>query len=68
MNKYPHCCRYCKNGTYIPLKREALCKYSGVMQSSGICGRYVFDPFKFKVRRLRNIDVSKYSREDFSIE
>lgn len=63
-----HCCRYCKYGVYVPVKRETLCEYSGITSSKSICKKYVFDPFKLKVRRARNMDFSKYSPEDFNIE
>ncbi len=68
INNYPHCCRYCKNGTFVPLKREVVCKYEGIVKGGYICKRYVFDPFKYKVRRIRVFDSGKYAQEDFSID
>ena len=63
-----YCCRYCKYGLFIPLKRETLCEYAGVVDAGYVCKKYVFDPFKLKVRRARNMDFSRYRAEDFEIE
>lgn len=64
----PHCCRYCKNGAYVNIKREVVCRFCGIVPKSHICKKYVFDPFKYKVRRIRTLDISKYKKEDFSID
>ena len=68
IQRYPHSCRYCRFSMNISVKRECFCKYSGAVASNGICGKYMFDPFKYKVRRLRKMDVSRYKTEDFLIE
>lgn len=66
--RYPHSCKYCRFSVNISVKRECFCKYKGAVAANDICGKYEFDPFKYKVRRLRNMDVSRYKSEDFSIE
>ena len=66
--KTEHCCKYCKNGAYSPLSREVVCSYHGVVPRRYICKKYDFDAFKLKVRRARNLDLSKFKEEDFSIE
>ena len=66
--RYPHSCKYCKYSSNISIRREVFCKYRGVQSSNGICGKYVFDPLKYKVKRKRYMDTSKYNKEDFSIE
>lgn len=63
-----HCCRLCKYGAYVPVKRSVICRYNGVVKKDGICKKYVFDPFKLKVKRERIMDFSKYEEMDFSIE
>lgn len=63
-----YCCRYCKYGVYIPAKNQVLCKSAGIKPAKDMCKKYTFDPFKFKVKRARNLDFSKFKPEDFNIE
>ncbi len=63
-----HCCKYCKHGKYIPVKREVFCKKNAVVSRRYICQSYEFDPFKLKVQRPRNVDFSKFKAEDFKID
>jgi len=66
-SNYPHCCKYCVHGVNVPLSREVLCKHMGVIPSKSICKKYSFDPFKLKVKRIRQLDTSKFSKDDFEI-
>ncbi len=67
MNEY-NCCRYCSHGVYIAIERRIMCNTEGIVPREHVCPRFLLDPFKIKVKRLRNIDFSKYENEDFSIE
>lgn len=67
MNEYK-CCRYCSLGTYIPVMKKTMCKNQGIVARDFICPKFSFDPFRIKVNRERNLDFSKYDKEDFSIE
>lgn len=65
---FEHSCKYCKNGTHIKVSREVFCKDMGVVSQSHICKKYEFDPFKLKVKRMRTLDTTKFSKDDFSID
>ena len=68
LQEYPHSCKCCKFTVYIDVSRQAFCKFSGIKDSDNICGRYVFDPFKYKVKRIRTYNRDNYKQEDFEIE
>ena len=65
---YPHCCKYCKNSVYSSVKRECFCKFKNIVASGYVCKKYEFDPFKYKVKRIRSIKIGKFTPEDFEIE
>ncbi len=62
------CCRYCKKGAYIPIERKTICSINGIVARDFTCPKFEFDPFRLQVRRARNMDFSKYEKEDYSIE
>lgn len=67
MSEY-RCCRYCEKGIYMPVVKKTMCRERGVVDRGHICSGFIFDPFKMQVKRLRNVDFSKYEKEDYSIE
>ncbi len=62
------CCRYCEKGVNVPVERRTMCRIKGVVSQDFVCSKFAFDPFKIQVKRLHNVDFSKYEHEDYSIE
>jgi len=64
--KESDCCRYCK---YLEKNgEEYTCKYiKGEFKLSGICKKYVFNPFAPRVPRVRNLDTTMFDPLDFKI-
>lgn len=59
-------CRYCKN--LMKNGEEYFCKYAkGEFKLSGICKKYVFNPFAPRVPRVRNLDTTMFDPLDFKI-
>jgi len=59
-------CRYCKN--LVKNGEEYSCKYAkGEFKLSGICKKYVFNPFAPRVPRVRNLDTTMFDPLDFKI-
>lgn len=67
MQEY-ECCRYCEKGVYVSADRKTVCSLNGIVPQDHICPKFIFDPFKIKIKRQRNMDFSKYEKEDYSIE
>ena len=64
--KESDCCRYCK---YLTENNgEHSCKYSkGEFKLSGICKKYVFNPFAPRVPRVRTLDTTMFDPLDFKL-
>ncbi len=59
-------CRYCKN--LVKNGEEYTCKYAkDEFKLSGICKKYVFNPFAPRVPRVRNLDTTMFDPLDFKI-
>ena len=65
---YPHSCKFCRYCVYIDVSRQAFCRFRGVVDAGGMCKKYAFDPFKYKVKRVRTLTLNKFKKEDFDIE
>ena len=64
--KESDCCRYCKN--LVKNGEEYTCKYTkGEFKLSGICKKYIFNPFASRVPRVRNLDTTMFDPLDFKI-
>ena len=64
--KESDCCRYCKHLT--DNNGEPSCKYcKGEFKLSGICKKYVFNPFAPRVPRARTLDTTMFDPLDFKI-
>lgn len=68
LSNYPDSCKYCKFSVYSKSLRKTFCRYRGIAEISDICKRYSFDPFKYKVRRIRALKIDKFTQSDFDIE
>ena len=66
-SSYPDSCKYCKFSVYIDVSRETFCRFRGITESGDICKKYSFDPFKYKVKRIRTLNSTKFKKEDFEI-
>lgn len=65
--KESDCCRYCKH--LVTKGEENSCKYvKGEFKLSGICKKYVFNPFAPRIRRVRNLDTTMFDPLDFKID
>ena len=64
--KESDCCRYCK---FLQADgEEYTCKYTkGEFKLSGICKKYIFNPFAPRVPRVRNLDTTMFDPLDFKI-
>ena len=65
---YPHCCKYCKYSISPAVSRESFCRFKNIVPGNFVCKKYDFDPFKYKVRRIRTLKADRFNPEDFKIE
>ena len=65
---YPHCCKYCKYSTTPAVSRESFCRFKNIVPASYVCKKYDFDPFKYKVSRIRSFKGTAFTAEDFKID
>ena len=59
-------CAYCLHATGLGYD-EYFCVRRGIMSSEGSCGRYRYEPTKRIPIPLPEIDVTKYTEEDFKL-
>lgn len=60
-------CRYCKH--LVADGEEYSCKYQkGEFKISGICKKYIFNPFAPRVPRQRTLDTTMFDPLDFKID
>ena len=60
-------CKYCKYSVTINATRQTFCKYYGIKKLDDFCKKYTFDPFKYKIKRVRSLNSLKFKKEDFDI-
>ena len=62
----PPACSYCFFGKAMS-DSEVACKKRGIMSPEGFCRRFKYDPLKREPIRIRYINNSEYSKEDFEL-
>lgn len=60
------CCQYCTFSRPIS-ETEAACEKKGVVDLSGSCRRFRYDPLKRTPPRAAVLDTSRLKEEDFSL-
>ena len=60
-------CSYCKNGVKIS-QTQVACLRRGVVSAAGQCKKFSYDPLKREPEPPSQLDASKFSLEDFSLD
>lgn len=65
-DSFVRCCAYCEHADCIESSRARMqCHYKGIVPSSGVCRKYVYDPLKRKAFRPR---ISSLDTSDIDVD
>jgi len=64
--KIEHSCSYCKHGARLE-DNLILCSKNGMRTTVESCRKFSYDPLKRIPHKVKALDFSKYSEEDFSL-
>lgn len=59
-------CLYCIHGTKLD-EEQVLCAKRGIVEASGKCRKFSYDPCKRIPARRKALDFKKYDEEDYSL-
>lgn len=65
-NDIDPCCSYCRSGSKIS-STEVACLRRGVVEASGSCPRFKYDPLKRMPSHMAPLRTDKFKNEDFSL-
>lgn len=61
-------CLFCIRAKKIPYAEEMLCSKFGAVPKEHSCKKFKYNLMAREVRRKKDIDTSKFSAEDFSLD
>lgn len=61
-------CLFCRHAQKLPYSEDLLCKKHGAVSPEHSCKKFSYNLIARKARRKKEIDTSKYTAEDFSLE
>ena len=64
--KIQRSCAYCANSTFMD-EEQYLCIKKGVVEDTGKCRKFKYDPCKRIPAKPKALDFSKYEEMDFSL-
>lgn len=64
--KIDRSCSYCLHCTKLN-DEQVLCSKRGIVDITGQCTKFKYDPCKRIPGRAKTLDFSKYDREDYSL-
>ena len=59
-------CAYCAHGTKVS-EGQVLCVKKGVVEETGKCRKFSYDPCKRIPVKAKALDFQKYDQEDYSL-
>ena len=68
--KYDHrpMCLFCTRAKKIPYSEDLLCSKYGAVSKKHSCRKFRYNLIARQVRRKKEVDTSKYTAEDFSLD
>lgn len=61
-------CRFCTRAKPIPYFGDMLCEKYGVVSEDHVCKKFRYNLLAREVRRKKEVDTTKFSAEDFSLD
>lgn len=61
-------CEYCENGNFVESENLVYCVKKGNIEPPEICKKFKYAPLKRVPKYISNINISEFSKEDFTLD